>query len=78
MMIAEALYQAAVIYLDLLNDRPRGCEMLEKYYQRFPDNDLSPAVLYLLYLNYSQMKNGKAEQPRRLSLPNMPTPTMPV
>lgn len=68
MMIAEALYQAAVIYLDLLNDRPRGCEMLEKYYQRFPDNDLSPAVLYLLYLNYSQMKNGKAEQPKEIIL----------
>ena len=67
-MIAEALYQAAVIYLDLLNDRPRGCETLEKYYQRFPDTEMSPAVLYLLYLNYSQMKNGKAEQPKEIIL----------
>jgi len=67
-MIAEALYQASIIYLDLLNDRQRGCDLLEKYYQRFPDRDLSPAVLYLLYLNYSQMKNGKAEQPKEIIL----------
>ena len=67
-MIADAIYQAAIIYLDLLNDRPRGCEMLEKYYQRFPDTEMSPAVLYLLYLNYSQMKNGKAEQPKEIIL----------
>lgn len=68
MMIAEALYQAAIIYLDLLNDQPRGCETLEKFYARFPEHTLSPGVLYLLYLNYSKMNNGKAENPKNIIL----------
>lgn len=68
MIISEALYQAAIIYLDLLNDTKRGCETLEKYYTRFPDNELSPAVQYLLYLNYKKMRNGKEEAPKNIIL----------
>lgn len=71
-MIAEALYQASIIYLDLLNDQKRGCETLEKFYARFPEHNLSPGVLYLLYLNYSKMNNGKAEQPKNIILTKYP------
>lgn len=68
MMIAEALYQAAIIYLDLLEDRPRGCETLEKFYARFPEDKLAPGVLYLLYLNYSKMNSDKANRPKEIIL----------
>ncbi|MBO4646000.1 MAG: tetratricopeptide repeat protein [Bacteroidales bacterium] len=67
-IIANSLYQAAIIYLDLLHDQPRGCETLEKFYTRFPDHELSPSVLFLLYLNYGKMNNGKAETPKNLIL----------
>ncbi len=68
MKISNALYQAAIIYLDLLNDRKRGCETLEKYYTRFPDDTLSPAVQYLLYLNYTKMKNASADKSKNIIL----------
>lgn len=68
MKISNALYQAAIIYLDLLNDRKRGCETLEKYYSRFPDDTLAPAVQYLLYLNYTKMKNASADKSKNIIL----------
>ena len=67
-LISEALYQAAIIYLDLLNDKKRGCETLEKFYTRFPDHEMAPAVQYLLYLNYLSMKNSKAETCKNIIL----------
>lgn len=67
-MIANSLYQAAIIYLDMLNDQKRGCETLEKFYARFPNDTLTPSALYLLYLNYQKMKNGKAETPKNIIL----------
>lgn len=66
--IANALYQAAIIYLDLLDDKKRGCETLEKFYQRFPDHELAPSVLYLLYLNYQTFDKPKADTPKNIIL----------
>lgn len=66
--IANALYQAAIIYLDLLNDRKRGCETLEKFYERFPDHELTPSALYLLYRNYPYFAKAKAETPKNIIL----------
>ncbi len=67
-MIANALYQASIIYLDLLNDQKRGCETLEKLYSRFPDHTLAPGVLYLLYLNYTKMNDARANRPKEIIL----------
>lgn len=66
--IADALYQASIIYLDLLNDKKRGCETLEKFYTRFPDHELAPSALYLLYLNYQSFAKSKAETPKNVIL----------
>ncbi len=67
-IIANALYQAAIIYFDLLNDRERGTETLEKFYTRFPNHQLTPSALYLLYLNYQSMKSNKYENPKNIIL----------
>lgn len=68
MIIANALYQVAIIYFDLLNDRDRGIETLEKFYARFPNHELTPSALYLLYLNYQNAKSSKSETPKNIIL----------
>ena len=67
-MIAEAMYQAAIIYFDLLNDAPRGLDMLEKFYSRFPDHKLAPSVLFLQYNRYKEMGSNKQETPKQIIL----------
>ena len=67
-MIAEAMYQAAIIYFDLLNDAPRGLDMLEKFYSRFPDHKLAPSVLFLQYNRYKEMGSSKQETPKQIIL----------
>jgi hypothetical protein len=67
-LIANSLFQAAIIYLDLLNDRERGIETLEKFYARFQNHELTPSTLYLLYLNYQALKNNKYETPKNIIL----------
>lgn len=67
-MIAEAMYQAAIIYFDLLNDVPRGMDMLDKFYKRFPDHTLAPSVLFIQYNRYKEMRSDKAETPKQIIL----------
>jgi len=54
-IIVNALYNASLIYSDLLNDVKRSNESLEKLIQRFPDHELTPSAHYLLYLSYSKL-----------------------
>jgi hypothetical protein len=56
-IVANALYNAALIYSDLLNDIKRSNETLEKLLQRFPDHELAPSAHYLLFLSYSKLHN---------------------
>ena len=67
-MIAEAMYQAAIIYFDLLNDVPRGMDMLDKFYSRFPDHALAPSVLFIQYNRYKEMGSSKEETPKQIIL----------
>ena len=67
-MIAEAMYQAAIIYFDLLNDVPRGMDMLDKFYKRFPDHTLAPSVLFIQYNRYKEMGSSKQETPKQIIL----------
>jgi hypothetical protein len=67
-MIAEAMYQAAIIYFDLLNDVPRGMDMLDKFYKRFPDHKLAPSVLFIQYNRYKEMGSSKQETPKQIIL----------
>lgn len=67
-MIADAMYQAAIIYFDLLNDVPRGMDMLDKFYKRFPEHELAPSVLFIQYNRYKEMGSSKAETPKEIIL----------
>ena len=67
-MIAEAMYQAAIIYFDLLNDMPRGMDMLNKFYARFPDHTLAPSVLFIQYSRYKEMGSSEMETPKQIIL----------
>ena len=59
MMIADAMYNAGLIYIDQLSDLPRGNDMLEKLLSRFPDHELALPARYMLYLNYTHAKDPK-------------------
>ena len=67
-MIADAMYQAAIIYFDLLNDVPRGMDMLDKFYSRFPEHALAPSVLFIQYNRYKEMGSSKMETPKQIIL----------
>lgn len=67
-MIADAMYQAAIIYFDLLNDVPRGMDMLDKFYSRFPEHTLAPSVLFIQYNRYKEMGSSKMETPKQIIL----------
>lgn len=70
--IANALYNAALVYLDLLNDQDKGNETLEKLVQRFHKHELTLPAQYLLYLNYTKAKSPRAETPKNFILANFP------
>lgn len=70
--IANAMYNAALIYLDLLGDKEKGNGMLEKLTQRYAQHQYTPPSLYLLYLNYSQEKKSKADEYKNIILSQYP------
>lgn len=70
--IANALYNAAIIYMDQLNDIRRSNETFEKLISRFPDNKLALPSYYILYLNYLRTNNPKFETPKNIILTKYP------
>lgn len=66
--IANALYNAAIIYLDQLNDMRRSNETFEKLISRFPNDKLTLPSYYMLYLNYLHLNNPKYETPKNIIL----------
>ena len=68
LLIVNAMYNAAIIYLDLLNDYKRSNETFEKLIARFPNDELALPSMYMLYRNYTALKNPKAETYKNLIL----------
>ncbi|MBO4231614.1 MAG: hypothetical protein J5862_00025 [Bacteroidales bacterium] len=70
--IANAMYNAALIYLDMLKDQKKGNATLENLVARFPDHELALPSLYILYLNYKNANNPKYETPKNVILSKYP------
>lgn len=60
-LIKDAMYNAAIIYHDLLRDVERSNEMFEQLITRFPESDLVAPSLFLMYTNYKKVNNPKNE-----------------
>ena len=73
MMIANAMYNAGIIYFDQLNDLKRSNDMLLKLIARFPDHDLVLPCYFILWSNYTKLKNtAKAEEIKNIILTKYP------
>jgi len=73
MLIANAMYNAGTIYFDQLNDLKRSNEILQKLVQRFPNNDLVPQSYFLLWVNFTKLKNlQKADEMKSIILSKYP------
>jgi TolA-binding protein len=73
MMIANAMYNAGIIYFDQLNDLKRSNEMLQKLIQRFPESEYILPAYFLLWTNYTKLKNNtKAEEVKNIILSKYP------
>ena len=70
--VANAMYNAALIYMDMLKDQKKGNELLEKLAARFPEHELALPSLYILYLNYSNAGDARAETPKNVILSKYP------
>lgn len=70
--VANAMYNAALIYMDMLKDQKKGNELLEKLVARFPEHELALPSLYILYLNYSNAGDPRAETPKNVILSKYP------
>ncbi len=68
MIVVTALYNSAIIYLDLLNDYKRSNETFEKLITRFPEDELTLPSIFMLYRNYSTLGDPKAETYKNLIL----------
>jgi tetratricopeptide (TPR) repeat protein len=73
MLIANAMYNAAIIYFDQLNDLKRSNEMLQKLIQRFPNHELELPCYFILWTNNTKLKNtAKAEEAKNVILTKYP------
>jgi tetratricopeptide (TPR) repeat protein len=72
-LIANAMYNAGIIYFDQLNDLKRSNEMLNKLNQRFPSNELVLPSYFILWSNNTKLKNAaKAEEAKNYILTHHP------
>jgi TolA-binding protein len=72
-LIVDAMYNAAIIYYDQLNDLKRSNDMLQKMIQRFPNNDLVLPANFLLWVNHTKLNNKpKADEAKNFILTNYP------
>ena len=67
-LIANAMYNAALIYYDLLKDEKRSNEMFDQLITRFPESELIAPSCYLLYINYKKTNNPKGDQYKNIIL----------
>jgi len=72
-LIMNAMYNAAIIYYDQLNDLKRSNEMLQKLIQRFPNSDLLLPAYFLLWVNHTKLNNvSKANEAKNYILTHHP------
>jgi len=72
-LIANAMYNAGIIYFDQLSDLKRSNEMLQKLIQRFPDSDLVLPAYFILWSNNTKLKNPtKANEAKNYILTKHP------
>ena len=55
--VANALYNAGMIYFDDLNDIPKSIKLLEELITRYPNHKLYPLACFQLYKEYLAAKN---------------------
>jgi len=73
MIIVNAMYNAGIIYFDQLQDLKRSYEMLDKLIKRFPNDELVLPSYFLLWTNYTKLKNyPKAEEAKNVILTKYP------
>jgi len=73
LLIADAMYNAGIIYFDQLKDLKRSNEMLERLIKRFPDSDLVLPAYFILWTNYTKLKNtAKADEIKNIILTRYP------
>lgn len=70
--IANAMYNAALIYNDLLRDEKRSIEMFDQLIQRFPNSELIAPSCYLVYINYRKSDPPKSETYKNIILTRFP------
>lgn len=68
LLIANAMYNAALIYYDLLKDEKRSNEMFDQLIKRFPESELIAPSCYLLYINYKKTNNPKGDEYKNIIL----------
>ena len=72
-LIVNAMYNAAIIYFDQLSDLKRSNEMLLKLIQLFPNHELELPAYFLLWTNYTKLKNNsKMEETKNIILTKYP------
>lgn len=72
MMIVNAMYNAAIIYLDELKDIKRSNETFRKLISRFPEHELALPSLFLLYRNLMQVNDPAYDEPKNTILTKYP------
>ncbi len=71
-LVADAMYNAALIYVDLLKDYKRSNETFESLLERYPNHNFAPASCYLLYTNYKHLKSIKSDEYKNIILTKYP------
>lgn len=72
LIIANAMYNAALIYSDLLKDEKRSLEMFDQLIRRFPNSELIAPACYLVYINLKKTNNPKGEEYKNIILTRYP------
>jgi TolA-binding protein len=70
--IQNAMYNAALIYYDLLKDESRSVEMFDQLIKRFPNSDLIAPACYLVYINFKKTNNPKGDEYKNIILTRFP------
>ena len=71
-IIADAMYNAAIIYLEELKDIRRSNETMEKFIVRFPSHELTLSAIYMLYRSYLSINDPRAETHKNTILTQHP------
>lgn len=72
-IIAHNLFQVGFIYQDLLQDLPRACESFQSLVTRYPESELTPSSIFMLYSLYARQNNmAKANEYKQIIFTKYP------